>query len=110
MPVGTAAHHALGRQSVYTGVFSSCWRGESARQHEENRCRVADPGRRRGQGSCSALGFSPSPTSWAGGNFQRIPKNFRLAMISVFSLVRCPSKKCPAPSRSTSSFGSATEG
>ena len=29
-------------------------RGISPRQHEENRFRLADPGRRRGQGPCSA--------------------------------------------------------
>jgi hypothetical protein len=30
VPVGTAVRHALGRQSLFAEVFSSCWRGESA--------------------------------------------------------------------------------
>ncbi len=40
MPVGTAARHALGRQSLFTEVFSSCWRGRTP--HANTRRVVAD--------------------------------------------------------------------
>jgi hypothetical protein len=69
-PSGDCHPRRPGSTILINQVSSSCWRGKAP--HANTRRIVIgfiDPGRRRGQGPCSALGYSPSPTSWAGGPF-----------------------------------------
>ena len=75
----TADRDALGRQSVFTEIFSWCWRGKPA--HANTMRIIAKSLAQVVAGvKAPALPYTSSPTAWAGaifiiGNHQPIPPN-----------------------------------